>query len=73
MKNKKTRDIGRILANDELVETALMEGVREAVRRHKQAGLPLVEWRNGKVTWIAPEKIRFDGTHSNVKRKRRKD
>jgi hypothetical protein len=72
MKSKKTKDIGKILANDELVETALREGVRVAVRRHKQAGLPLVEWRNGKVRWIAPEKVRFDGARSNVKRKRGK-
>ncbi|HEY8685219.1 MAG TPA: hypothetical protein VIO57_06400 [Chloroflexota bacterium] len=44
------RDIPRI-------QEALNQGVRDALRRHKQAGNPVAVWRDGKVVWIAPEDI----------------
>jgi len=44
------RDIPRI-------QEALNKGVRDALRRHKQAGNPVAVWRDGKVVWIAPEDI----------------
>jgi hypothetical protein len=40
-----------------LVEKALARAVRAALLRHKQAGNPVCEWRDGKVVWIAPEDI----------------
>jgi len=43
-------DIPRILE-------ALREAVREALLRHKQAGNPVVVWRDGRVVWIPPEDI----------------
>jgi hypothetical protein len=49
------RDISEILSDPTVVEQAVTEAVREAVRRHKQMGLPLAVWRDGKVAWIAPE------------------
>jgi hypothetical protein len=43
-------DIPRILE-------ALDQGVREALLRHKRAGVPVAVWRDGKVVLIPPEEI----------------
>ena len=34
--------------------------VRDAVLQHKQKGLPLVVWRDGKVAWIPPDDLDLD-------------
>jgi hypothetical protein len=60
MKPDAPKDIAKLLADDELVTKALRKGVRDALRRHKQAGNPVCEWRDGKVVWIAPEDIKID-------------
>lgn len=52
-----TDDIGRILADDALIERALRKGVRDALRIHKAAGNPIPDWRDGKVVWIPAEEI----------------
>jgi hypothetical protein len=36
---------------------ALDQGVREALLRHKRAGVPVAVWRNGRVELIPPEEI----------------
>ena len=59
MRAKKARGITEILADGTLVHAALVTGVREALRRHKQAGHPIVEWRNGRIVWIPPQAIRL--------------
>lgn len=42
------------------IQKALNEGVRQALRRHKQAGNPVATWQDGAVVWIAPEDIPVD-------------
>ena len=39
------------------VEDALRRGAWKALEDHKRAGLPLVIWRNEKVTWVSPEEF----------------
>lgn len=39
------------------IREAMGRGVREALRRHKQAHNPVATWRQGSVVWIAPEDI----------------
>ena len=51
------RPLGERMRDDRLIEQALGRGVREALKRHKQAGNPVAAWRDGKVVWIAPEDI----------------
>ena len=51
------RDISAILADTKFIEAVLRRAVRNALIRHKQAGQPVVEWRNGKTVWIPPEKL----------------
>lgn len=40
-----------------LIEAALARAVREALLRHRQAGNPIAEWRDGRVVWLAPDDI----------------
>jgi hypothetical protein len=49
--------LGERLRDVELIEQALRRAVREALRRHKQAGNPIAEWRDGRVVWIPAEEI----------------
>lgn len=48
--DERLRDIG-------LIKQALALAVRDALVRHKQAGNPIVAWRDGRLVWIAPEDI----------------
>ena len=49
---------------DALVTRALGRATREAILRHKKMGCPICVWRNGKVVWIPPEKIRLSKPHT---------
>lgn len=49
--------IEEALADRERLTEALAAGVREALRKHKQAGNPIVIWRDGKMVWLTPEEI----------------
>jgi len=49
--------IEETLADREKITDALAAGVREALKRHKQAGNPVVVWRDGKTIWLKPEEI----------------
>ena len=46
-----------LVQDDKLVEEALGRAVDDALRRHKQAGNPVPEWRDGKLHWVAPEEV----------------
>jgi hypothetical protein len=49
--------IEEALADREKLTEALTTGVREALKKHKQAGNPVVVWRDGKIVWLKPEEI----------------
>jgi hypothetical protein len=49
--------IEEALADRERITQALADGVREALKKHKQAGNPVVVWRDGKMVWLKPEEI----------------
>jgi hypothetical protein len=53
----KSKGIDSIFAKGTVIDEALVQGVQEALRRHKQAGLPVVEWRDGKPVWVPAERI----------------
>lgn len=52
-----SRSLGERLRDVRLIQDALTRAVREALLRHKQAGNPVAEWRDGRVVWVAPEDI----------------
>ena len=49
--------IEEALADREKLTAALTTGVREALKKHKQAGNPIVIWLDGKMVWLKPEEI----------------
>ena len=60
MNNEAKKDAGRIFAEDRrLIDEALKQGVRDAMLRHKAAGLPVVIYRDGKTVWVMPQDLGF--------------
>jgi hypothetical protein len=57
VKEKQRDKIAEAFSNPETITKALSEGVRDALLKHKQAGNPIVVWRNGKAVWLKPENI----------------
>jgi hypothetical protein len=55
---KKHKDkIVEAFTNPERITKALTQGVRDALLKHKQAGNPIIIWRDGKSIWIKAEDI----------------
>ena len=58
VKQKKYKDkIEEAFSDPEKITQALVRGVREALLKHKQAGNPVVIWKDGKTVWLKPEEI----------------
>ena len=55
MTAREPKDIQRIFREGTLIDEALNLAVRDAVQLHKEKGLPMVVWRDGKIVWITPE------------------
>lgn len=49
--------IEEVIADRDRIALALAEGVEDALRRHKQAGNPIVVMKDGKMVWLKPEEI----------------
>lgn len=62
MNNKKMQEdkITEFFQNPMNVTRALQLGIKDALRKHKQAGNPVCIWKDGKVVWIRPEDIDID-------------
>lgn len=46
------------------IDKAIKEAVRDALIRHKRAGVPIVIWKDGKVVRVPPEEIVVDESGS---------
>jgi monomeric isocitrate dehydrogenase len=57
MEDLNKQEIDDIFREGTLIDKALREGVRKALLRHKEAGNPVVVWRDGKIVWLKPEEI----------------
>jgi hypothetical protein len=60
MATSEPKDIGQIFRDGTLIDEAMNAAVRDAVQLHKEKGLPLVVWRDGKIVWITPEEAERD-------------
>ena len=73
---RKQKDIARIFEEGTLIDEALRSAFRDAVLRHKQAGLPVAFWQNGKTVWVPAEQIEVDapvaGKKGKTTRRRRR-
>lgn len=60
MKAAAPKDVNRVFVEDgHLIDEALKQGVRDAMLRHKAAGLPVVIYRDGKAVWVKPEDLGY--------------
>lgn len=50
--NRGGKDVDRIFVEGVLVDRAVRDAVREAIRRHRQAGQPMAVWEDGKLVWV---------------------
>ena len=60
MKPQKNNDRISLIMNDsDKVMAIIQSGINAALLRHKQAGNPVCESRDGRVVWIKPEDIKI--------------
>jgi hypothetical protein len=58
MKTEAAKDPNRIMLEEpHLIDEALAEGVRDALLRHRERGLPVVIQRDGKIVWVSAEEL----------------
>jgi len=61
MKPEDRKDPHRILLEEgSVIDEALKKGVRDALLRHKRAGLPVVVYQDGNTIWIDPKDLDLD-------------
>ena len=49
MPDESAKDGGEIAVNDATIGEAIDQGFREALERHRQAGVEVVLWENGQI------------------------
>ncbi len=57
IKEKHKDRIAEAFTDPDKITKALAQGVRDALLKHKQAGNPIVVWRNGRIVWLKPDEI----------------
>ncbi len=57
MAEKKTVDIDALIARGTPITDAIRRGAHEAMKRHIQAGVPMVSQKNGQMTMLSPEEL----------------
>ena len=48
------------MSNPEKVRLIIQSAIHDALLKHKQAGNPVCELRNGQIVWIKPQDIEID-------------
>lgn len=49
MADESPKHVKEIAVNDATIGPAIRQAAREAIERHRQAGLPVVLWENGQI------------------------
>jgi hypothetical protein len=62
------RDVAALMSDGTAVDRALQSAFADAVRRHREAGVPMAMWEDGAVKMVSPfdvplpeEEVRADG------------
>lgn len=59
MIHRSTKDIAAILRDGTAIDRAIERAGYAVVRRHRQLGVPLVIWQDGRVAEVPPESVRI--------------
>jgi hypothetical protein len=57
MKKKRPNHSPRRRLTDASISRALNEAARDAVELHRQAGIPLAVWKDGKVAFVSADEV----------------
>ena len=57
MTTRKLSRLGQIFADGRKIDAALRAAVKSAIQLHKQAGVPMAIWRDGKVALVPAEEL----------------
>jgi hypothetical protein len=57
MTQDNVKDIAAIFREGTQIKRALQAATREAIKQHKQAGLPMVVWQDGQIVLMSPEEL----------------
>ena len=57
MPEKKAVDIDALIAQGEPIKNAIRLGARAAMKRHIQAGVPMVSQQDGKTVMLSPKEL----------------
>jgi hypothetical protein len=52
-----TKDIGQIFRDGTAIEEAVERAYRRAVRQHRQNGVPMIFWENGKIVEVPADQL----------------
>lgn len=61
MAKRSSRDIGTIMKDGKAVDRAVDAAFAEAVRRHRQADVPLLVQKDGRPVLVSPFDVRLPG------------
>jgi hypothetical protein len=61
LSTRNRRDIGALLEDRSVLDRAMKAAAADAVRRHRQAGVPMAMWRDGRVVHVSPFEVRLPG------------
>ena len=57
MPEQRAATIDEILDDGSAIDAALQQAFREAVAKHKRAGVPMVFWEDGEIVEVPPEEL----------------
>ncbi|MBM3568848.1 MAG: hypothetical protein FJX46_08840 [Alphaproteobacteria bacterium] len=57
MSGKRLRKVERMVRDGDAIDRAMVAARRKAILRHRQLGVPLVLWRDGRVIEIDPNRV----------------
>ncbi len=61
MAMRSPKDIGAIMRDGSAVDRAMAAAHADAVRRHRQANVPMVMWEDGRTVLVSPFDVRLPG------------
>jgi hypothetical protein len=62
MNDSSREDPDQIFDEGSRIDEAIEQGFRDAVRRHRQGGVPMVFWEKGRCVWVSPDEIELGDT-----------
>ena len=57
MIERSRKDIGAIIREGTAIDRAIESAHRRVIRRHRQLGIPLVIWKDGRVIEVPPDSV----------------